>query len=88
MNKRAFSPLIATLLLVVFALVVGTITMSWGKGYVEKMESKPEMAISAIVIRIEDVDNPLKELQIKYITGKINLEEYLEQEKELLKSLG
>ncbi len=87
MNKRALSPLMATLLLVAFAIVVGAITMNWGKSYVEKIEVKEpvEKLESSIMISIKDVDTPLKELQIKYITGQISEEEYLEQEKELIK---
>ena len=86
-KKKALSPLMATLLLVVFAIVVGAITMSWGKSYVEKIEAKEpvEKLESAIVISIKDIDTPLKELQIKYITDQISEEEYLQQEKELIK---
>lgn len=76
----------ATLLLVVFAIVVGAITMSWGKSYVENLEHKEpvEKLESSIVISIKDIDTPLKELQIKYITDQISEEEYLQQEKELI----
>ncbi len=87
MNKKALSPLIATLLLVIFAIVVGAVTMSWGKNYVEDIKTKEpvEKLESAIMISIKDVDTPLKELQIKYITNQISEEEYLQKEKELIK---
>lgn len=85
MNKKALSPLVATILLVVFALVIGTITMSWGKAYVEKAEEKPEEEGPVIVIPLKIIDNELKELQIDYIIGRISKEEYLEEEKELIK---
>ncbi len=87
MNKKALSPLMATLLLVIFAILVGAVTMSWGKNYVEDIEHKEpvEKLESAIIISIKDIDTPLKDLQIKYITGQISEEEYLEQEKELIK---
>jgi hypothetical protein len=86
MNKKALSPLVATLLLVVSALVLGAVTMTWGKAYVEveeeiEVESEVE---SAVIISIKDIDDPLKDLQIDYITNRITKEEYLEQEKELL----
>ncbi|MFH1642437.1 MAG: archaellin/type IV pilin N-terminal domain-containing protein [Nanoarchaeota archaeon] len=82
MNKKAVSPLIATIILVVFALVVGTITMNWGKSYVNNIdEEKPK---TSIVISMEDINTPLKGLQIDYITGKITLEEYLAKEKEII----
>ncbi len=87
MNRKALSPLMATLLLVVFAIVVGAITMSWGKNYVENLEHKEpvEKLESAVVVSIKDIDTPLKQLQIQYITGQISQEEYLEKEKELIK---
>lgn len=34
-NKKAISPLVATVLLIVFSLVLGTITMNLGKAYIE-----------------------------------------------------
>ncbi len=89
-NKRALSPLIATVLLVIFALVIGTITMNWGKSYVDKIKEEPEAEEkissfdSAIIISIKDIDTPLKELQIQYITGKMTKEEYIEKEKEVI----
>lgn len=87
MNRRAISPLVATMLLVVFALVIGTITMNWGRSYVEKMKEEPEVKDvfeSAIIISIKDIDTPLKELQLSHIMGKITKEEYIEKEKTLL----
>ncbi len=84
MNKKALSPLVATILLVLFSLIIGTITMNWGKSYVEKIEEEPKIRESAIIISIKDIDTPLKELQIQYITGKITKEEYLKKEKELI----
>jgi len=90
MNKKALSPLMATVLLVVFALVIGTVTMNVGKSYVEKeivSESKEdtESFQSAIVISIDDfLGDELKELQIKYITGKITKEEYFEKERDII----
>ena len=86
MDKKGLSPLVATLLLVVFALAIGTITMNWGKSYVEKIkEGAPgaEMG-NSLVINLKDIDTPLEELQLKYLTGKITQEEYLRQEKALI----
>lgn len=86
MNRKALSPLMATLLLVLFAIIVGAITMSWGKNYVEDLEHKEpvEKLESSIVINIKDIDSPLKQLQIQHITGQISEEEYFEKERELL----
>lgn len=89
-NRRALSPLIATVLLVVFALVIGTITMNWGKSYVDNIsgesliEEKIGTLDSAVIISIKDVDTPLKELQLQHITGKMTEQEYIEKEKELI----
>mgnify|MGYP002640765241 CR=1 FL=1 len=34
-NKKAVSPLVATILLIVFSLILGTVTMNLGKAYIE-----------------------------------------------------
>ena len=73
----------ATIILVLFALVIGTITMNLGKDYVDTI-GEEETSQSAIVINMQDVDTPLKQLQIKYITDQISKEEYLTQEKTLI----
>ncbi|MBD3164331.1 hypothetical protein GF323_03960 [Candidatus Woesearchaeota archaeon] len=88
-SKKGLSPLVATVLLVVFALVVGTATMSWGKNYVESIPEPDEDRImgSSIVISIDQIDNELKEAQIKYITGRLNLDEYLHEEETILKEM-
>jgi flagellin-like protein len=84
-NKKALSPLVATILLVVFALIIGTATMSWGKNYVENIPEQEHSSVgSSIVIGMEDVDDPLKELQIKYITDRITLDDYLVEEKVII----
>ena len=86
-NKKALSPLVATMLLVVFALIVGTATMSWGKSYVENIpnEDNTVSAGSSYVISVADVrDDPIKVIQIRYILGEITLEEYLKEEEKLL----
>ena len=86
MHRKALSPLVATVLLVVFALVIGTITMNWGKSYVEKIQEEPDIGVfnSAFLISIQDIDTPLKELQFRHLTGKITQEEYIEKEKVLI----
>ena len=37
LNKRGVSPLVATILLVIFSLILGTITMNLGKAYIEEI---------------------------------------------------
>jgi len=87
MNKKALSPLVATMILVVFALIIGAITMNWGKSYVESLEEteSKDLKSGTILIDIEDVDSDLKRLQIKHIRGMITEEEYLQQQEEYLK---
>ncbi|HII16706.1 TPA: hypothetical protein HA361_02210 [Candidatus Woesearchaeota archaeon] len=88
-GKRGLSPLVATIILVVFSLLIGTIVMSLGGKYTAVNEDAGASAStgSAMVISTDDfLGDPLKELQIKYITGKISREEYLEKEQEILQS--
>ena len=87
MNRKALSPLVATILLVVFALVIGTVTMNWGRTYFEAIEEPEEegkLLESAVLISIKDIDTPLKQLQIDHLTGKLTEEEYLKEEKGLI----
>ncbi len=36
MDKRAISPLIATILLIAFAIALGLVVMNWGRSYIEE----------------------------------------------------
>ena len=85
MNKKGLTPLMATILLLAFALVVGTITMNWGKDYVDKLAEEQVEPSGAVVISQADVDEPLKELMVEYIEGKITKEEYEQRVKEYSK---
>jgi flagellin-like protein len=51
MNKKAVSPLVATVLLIVFSLILGTITMNIGKAYIEGINEIEE-----------ETDNSLKQI--------------------------
>ncbi|MCK4521122.1 MAG: hypothetical protein KAU20_00995 [Nanoarchaeota archaeon] len=82
-NKKAVSPLVATILLVAFALILGTITMNLGKSYIEGISGVEEQP-ATITIDSDDIDDPLKIAQIKYITNEITKEEYLEITKNIL----
>ena len=87
MNKKALSPLVATVLLVIFSLAIGTITMNWGKNYVEKInlqEQKDEPRTGTLIVNYRDIDTELKELQIRHILGEISQSQYLEQEARLI----
>jgi hypothetical protein len=86
MNKKALSPLVATILLVIFSLAIGTITMNWGKNYVEKinLQEKEETKTGTLIINYKDIDTQLKELQIRHILGELSQSQYLEEEAKLL----
>ena len=64
-NKKGVSPLIATVLLIAFAVALGAIVMNWGRGYVEdtqdfaRSSSENQLACSSDVemdFRIIDVN--------------------------------
>ncbi len=78
MNKRGITPLLATFLLIIFAMVLGSVVMSFGKEYIDtvpKLEEKP------VQICMTDVDvSPLQALQIKHINGEISEQEYYDLE--------
>jgi len=74
-NKKGLSPLVATILLVLFALILGTITMNWGKAYVEKLPEKPTASI--------EEGEPLQIVEIRYAKGEITKEEFTEIKKTL-----
>jgi len=47
MNKKGVSPLVATILLIVFSLILGTVTMNLGKAYIEDIvQLEPEQEVS------------------------------------------
>lgn len=90
MNKKALSPLIATVLLVAFALVIGTITMKWGENYVDEIneQGKEEIKTGSVILNYQDIDTPLKKLQLDFLAGKYSQEEYLQKERELFGQTG
>ena len=73
----------ATTLLLVFALVIGTITMNWGKGYVDKLSEEESSPSKTVVISQADVDEPLKDVMVEYLEGRITKEEYNQRVKEI-----
>ncbi len=81
MNKKALSPLIATILLVAFAIILGTIVMGWGKDYVAKLGNVEP----STVYEEQICEDPLVILQIRYAQGDISTQEYL-QKKDVIKS--
>jgi len=54
MNKRGISPLIATILLLVFAIVLGVIVMNWGRAQVEAA-SKCAVDTGLGIVKLNDI---------------------------------
>lgn len=78
MNKRGISPLIATILLVAFAVALGAVVMSWTSG----VEAEPGETSTCVIKSIPS--DPLQQLMISYIKGDISKQEYLTREKQLI----
>lgn len=64
MNKKAISPLIATILLIAISVALGGVVMSWGEAYIEEKAefvqgvqeiSSPCSAVSFKLIRVKQV---------------------------------
>lgn len=47
-NKKAVSPLVATVLLVVFSLILGTVTMNLGKAYIDDISNNTQNQESTV----------------------------------------
>lgn len=56
-NKRGISPLIATVLLIAFAVALGAVVMSWGKAYVT-MDDTERVACSKVELKIHVIEEP------------------------------
>ncbi|MBU0461387.1 MAG: hypothetical protein KJ574_02245 [Nanoarchaeota archaeon] len=54
-NKRGVSPLIATVLLIAFAVALGAVVMNWGRGYVEDMQDNAKTSSDTAVICTSDI---------------------------------
>ncbi|MFC1753049.1 archaellin/type IV pilin N-terminal domain-containing protein [Thermoproteota archaeon] len=55
-NKKAVSPLIATVLLIAFAVALGAVVMNWGRGYVEDTQDFARERSDAEVVCTTDID--------------------------------
>ncbi len=77
-NKRGISPLVATALLIIFAVSLGSITMAWGRGYIEE---KGDVNIEGIPKTSLEADNTVKDINLtklgiveyNIIEGKVEL---------------
>lgn len=91
-GKRGISPLIATVLLVAFAVALGAVVMNWAKG-VEETKTPVDAATSPLTQAAQtsasDASNclipapvpqdPLKQLMVKYLRGEITKVDYFTQ---------
>jgi len=55
-NKKAVSPLIATVLLIAFAVALGAVVMNWGRGYVEDTQQFARERSDAEVTCTTEID--------------------------------
>lgn len=65
-GKKAVSPLIATVLLMAFAVALGAIVMTWGKEYVE--ETAEEVGTKSLVARTCALDVNIEIMRIAGVT--------------------
>lgn len=92
-GKRGISPLIATVLLVAFAVALGAVVMNWAKGVEETDTGKSSGAAtstaqatqpsssgaSTCLIPAPVPQDPLKQLMVKYLRGEITKMDYFTQ---------
>jgi len=82
MNRRGLSPLVATVLLIAFAVALGAVIMSLGKSYVESIPE--EISTGDAVCDPTTVTDTLQLLQIQFINGEITKEQYISKEQQIL----
>src|SRR3989338_326155 len=56
MDKKALSPIIATVILIVISVGLGAVVMSWGEGYIEKQAQFVQASGKAELSACEGVD--------------------------------
>lgn len=65
-SKRGLSPLIATILLIAFAVSLGAVVMNWGRGYVEEQQTD-SACLGDIKLAMHEISG---ENQVCYKPGK------------------
>ena len=65
MNKKAISPLIATVLLIAFSIALGAIIMNWGKTYVETEMESSRIEYYSIKECERDIEITIKEVNFR-----------------------
>jgi len=71
-SKRGLSPLIATVMLIAFAVALGAVVMNWGKGYIEESTSTPsgEMSLTPTPSPVTAPCEQAIQLQVLTISGR------------------
>ncbi|MBI4453173.1 hypothetical protein HY636_00855 [Candidatus Woesearchaeota archaeon] len=78
-DKRGVTPLMVTIVLIGFAVAVGSIIMSLGGDYVKDIPDT-ETSQQSKVVCVGTAGEPLKDLMVKYINDEITVEQYLQGE--------
>jgi len=76
LNKKAVSPLIATVLLIAFAVALGAVVMNWGRSYVETTAEYAERGSDIQILCSRDIN--LKTDDVCYDTDDDTIEFTLE----------
>ena len=61
-SKKGVSPLIATVLLIAFAVALGAVVMNWGRGYIEQTQTLAADQSDALIICSTKIDLDLIEI--------------------------
>ena len=88
-SRKAVSPLIATVLLIAFAVALGAVVMNWGRGYVEdtanmaRERSDTEVTCTTdVALAIVEIDNVPQVCYNETVVGEYNLSFIVENKKE------
>ncbi|MDP7116490.1 MAG: hypothetical protein QF632_06475 [Candidatus Woesearchaeota archaeon] len=82
-NSRGMSPAVATIVLIIFAILLGSLVMAFGSDYVENLPDEGPKK-STVCVKITGQD-PLKQLQVNYLEGKLSKSQYIAKERQLLR---
>lgn len=80
-KKKVMSPLVATIILLVCAILLGTVVMNWGRDYINDLTNIEPIATSPVTpvdVRAICTDDPFIILQTRYVKGEITTAKYLE----------
>jgi flagellin-like protein len=78
-GKRGISPLIATVLLVAFAVSLGAVVMNWAKGTDTGAAETSSFAQTSECLVKGPVSEPLKQVMVNYLQDEISKQEFFSQ---------